>query len=544
MSMPGTSTFEQIQGLRNTFRHALPQRVATLIACWKNLVKNGWSPAAAHEFHQSLHSLSGSAGTFGYPAVGEASREMEVSLGRLLETGAAPDSRQIQQFSQMLDTLRETALTEQPQQLSPAPKSTHPERGLVYLADDDQDFSLDTALKLRNYGYQVRIFSDPGALKPALEQERPAAILVDVVFNGDVLGTEAVQELRASFPALPPLVFVTVCEGFAARLGATRAGCSGYFTKPLDIEMLVDCLDRLTGVQPAEPYRILIVDDSRLVAATHALNLQQAGFETEIVTDPTQTMQSLVSFAPDLILMDLNMPECNGIELASVIRQQSIYLSTPIVFLSSETDRSRQLTAIEQGGDDFLTKPLRPDHLVTVVQARASRARALRTLMANDSMTGLLNHKRAKEQLSIEVVRAARDGSDLAVAMIDIDHFKKVNDDYGHPTGDRVIISLARLLRERLRTTDIIGRYGGEEFIAVLINTNTRQAREIIDSIRESFSKTRHHSVTGEFTCTFSCGIAGFPDAGSAPLVLDAADQALYSAKNLGRNCVIVANPD
>lgn len=543
MSTSDKSAFQQIQELRDKFRKELPQRFAELNINWKNLVRDGWPPAAVRDFQQSLHSLAGAAGTFGYPATGEASSKMDASLSRLRKPGAPLDGRQIQEISLMLDALRDTVLTEQPQPLGLPLKTTHPERGLLYLVDDDEDFSLDTALQLRNFGYQVHTFPEPGALKTALEQERPAAILIDVVFVGDVLGTEAIQELRASFPTLPPLVFITVCEGFEARLGAVRAGCSGYFTKPVDIESLVDSLDRLTRVQPDEPYRILIVDDSRLVAATHALNLQQAGFETEIVTDPTQAMQCLISYTPDLILMDLNMPQCNGIELASVIRQQSIYLSTPIVFLSSETDRNRQLTAIEQGGDDFLTKPLRPDHLVTVVQARASRARALRMLMANDSMTGLVNHKRAKDQLSIEVVRAARDGSDLTVAMIDLDHFKKVNDDYGHPTGDRVIMSLSRLLRERLRTTDIIGRYGGEEFIAVLINTDAEQAREIMDGIRESFSMTRHHSVAGDFACTFSCGIAGFPDFGSASLVLDAADRALYSAKNSGRNRVIIADP-
>ncbi len=540
MSDSAASTSQQLQELRDRFREQLPTRMNALDAALNSLVSDGWTAAAAHQLQLLLHSLTGSAGTFGYTRVSSAAKEVENKLDALLESAGTPGNAQLHEISNLFDTLRQTALGEQPQRLVAPSGTASAARGLIYLVDDDAEFALDTALQLRNFGYEVRVFHALETFKAALEQERPAAFVLDIMF-GDVTGITVAQELRLSFPGLPPFVFVSTRDDFPARLGAVRAGCSGYFTKPVDVGTLVDCLDRLTKIQSVDPYRVLIVDDSALDAAAYSVNLQHAGFETAIVTNPMDVMAVLANFMPDLILMDINMPECNGMELATVIRQMETYLGIPIVFLSAETNFNRQMAALKQGGDDFLAKPISPEYLVASVRARAERGRLLRSLMVRDSLTGLLNHNRIKEQLVAEVARAERYRSALSVAMIDIDHFKKVNDTHGHPVGDRVIKSLARLLQQRLRTTDVIGRYGGEEFIAILIGTQAAQAREIMDKVRESFGTVRHLSMTGEFTSSFSCGIASFPDHRDSSLLLDAADHALYEAKKTGRNRVVVS---
>ena len=152
------------------------------------------------------------------------------------------------------------------------------------------------------------------------------------------------------------------------------------------------------------------------------------------------------------------MPNCHGKELAAAIRQENAYLPIPIVFLSAEDDTSKQLDVMTIGGDDFLVKPIHPEHLVAAVVTRAKRFRALRGLMVRDSLTGLLNHTTTNEQTKIELARARRIKNSLSFALLDIDHFERVNDQYGHPAGDRVIKSLSNLLKKRLRATDVIGR--------------------------------------------------------------------------------------
>ncbi|MDH7571872.1 MAG: GGDEF domain-containing protein, partial [Armatimonadota bacterium] len=146
-----------------------------------------------------------------------------------------------------------------------------------------------------------------------------------------------------------------------------------------------------------------------------------------------------------------------------------------------------------------------------------------------------------KEALATEVARAQRQGSHLAFAMLDIDHFKRVNDTYGHATGDRVLRRLARLLQQRLRRTDIIGRYGGEEFSVIMVDTRATAALQVLDVIRETFSHIQHPCGDARFIVTLSGGVAGFPECDSAATLNEAADRALYRAKQAGRNRLVLA---
>jgi diguanylate cyclase (GGDEF)-like protein len=193
------------------------------------------------------------------------------------------------------------------------------------------------------------------------------------------------------------------------------------------------------------------------------------------------------------------------------------------------------------GGDDFLTKPIRPEHLVSSVSSRIERSRLLRSFMVRDSLTGLLNHTAIKDQLEREVARAKRQGMPLSFAMIDIDRFKRVNDTYGHPVGDRVIKSLSRLLKQRLRANDVVGRYGGEEFAVIMVDTDGSAALKVLEGIREAFSCLRQVADGNEFFVTFSGGVADVADFDDAIKLGDSADKALYEAKHAGRNRLVLA---
>ena len=345
------------------------------------------------------------------------------------------------------------------------------------------------------------------------------------------------------------VIFISARGDLTARLQAVHASGEAYFTKPVDIGRLIDRLDILTARQSPEPYRILIVEDEKMLATHYELILQQAGMATTVITDPMHVMQPLVDFRPDLILMDIYMPNYGGKELAKAIRQQDAYVSIPIVFLSNETNIESQLEAMHFGVDDFLAKPIEAEHLVSSIEHRVERARILRSFMDRDSLTGLLNHTKIKEQLDIEASRAKREDSKLSCAMIDIDYFKSVNDTYGHSTGDRILKNLSRLLRQRFRKTDSIGRYGGEEFAVLLPDTDGPTATKIIDEIRAAFAQIRHQFDDAEFYVTFSCGVSSLPpyeDANQltedANQLTEEADKALYEAKSAGRNRVVLAD--
>lgn len=175
-----------------------------------------------------------------------------------------------------------------------------------------------------------------------------------------------------------------------------------------------------------------------------------------------------------------------------------------------------------------------------MVKTKIERYRDMLRSGRHDSLTGLLNHSASKEQLE-QMLRRALPAGHLAVAMIDIDRFKLINDNYGHPVGDQVIRSLAWLLRGRLRNTDLIGRYGGEEFIVALSGVEIGQAIILLDRIREDFAELPHAHARGALRASFSCGVAAIPVQLTGSSLIEAADEALLQAKRDGRNRIVAS---
>lgn len=411
----------------------------------------------------------------------------------------------------------------------------------IFLLIRDQQEAQELTEQINAFGYQVNQFAKVDDLLAALRWSLPNAILIFV--DAKTLSFEDYEELAQKLKKQSnhlPLVIISTEDNFDLRLRVVRAGGSAFFTHPVDISTLIGSLDEFANPTPAVPNRILIIDDVLSQASFYAMHLEKVGMQTRIVTDPRQMIQPMIEFNPDLILLDMYLPDCNGIELARMIRQMENFVSVPIVFLSAETDRERQLAALMMGADDFLIKPVKPEHLIASVTSRIERYRKLRALMIYDGLTNLLNHTTIKERLVKELLRSERDKQPLSFAMIDLDHFKNVNDRYGHAAGDRVLKSLARMLKQRLRRTDLIGRYGGEEFSIIFPNTTAAEAASVVDKLRESFARLHHLSPDGVFTVTFSCGIASFPQYKTAVAISNAADRALYQAKEKGRNRISI----
>lgn len=550
--MAGTDFLSQLEEFRREFHARLPERVSLLEGALKRW-QQAPDDASLHEAVSEAHKLAGSGSTFGVPALSDAARELEDALvrSRDAERSADPAMRDaIGTAFQALRAAATAALTPRssespPPQPSQAPSVSEPRPAggrLVFLVDDDPHLRDSLALQLGYFGYAARVFSSPQEMRPTIDEARPVAIVMDIMFpEGDLAGPRALGHRERKDLAETPVVFFSSRTDFEARLEAVRAGGVSYLRKPLDISALVNTLDSLAPIAPRNPYRVLIVEDEENLAAYYAKLLQAADIEATYITDPAQIDEVLGQWVPDLILMDLYMPRCNGVELAALLRQQEAYVGVPIVFLSAETDLDKQLLALRQGGDDFLVKPIEPAHLVSVVTSRAQRSRVLRAYMTHDGLTGLLNHTKLKERLETEVLRSRRHGHPLVYAMIDLDEFKSVNDTRGHAAGDRVLRNLSRMLVQRLRRTDVAGRYGGDEFGVVLTETGVREAEKVLEAFCRDFAAIRHGSGPDAFKMTLSCGLAEFQSTDSVESLLAAADAALYEAKHGGRNRVAAA---
>jgi len=320
-----------------------------------------------------------------------------------------------------------------------------------------------------------------------------------------------------------------------------HCGADGFFEKPVDWEALMRRLLHLLDRNRSESGRVLAVEDDPQQAAFVRAVLGSAGYEVQVCDDPKHFEMDLGSFRPDIVLMDVVLPGLSGYDLARYLRQQERHATLPILFLTTEGQIDARIEGARAGGDDYLVKPTPPALLLTAVTARVERARFVRSLLGRDGLTRLLNHTTFLERAAAVLASARRDGSrSLAWAMLDVDHFKSVNDRYGHPTGDRVLTSLAALLRRRLRQSDTIGRYGGEEFAVLLDALSQEEAVRLLERLLAEFAAQSHHAPDGStFHVTFSAGIAMLEP---ASMDLNAwrgtADAALYAAKGAGRNRV------
>lgn len=487
---------------------------------------------------ERLHRLAGAAGTFGFAKLGERARQLEQRADRWLDS-AKPGSRAVESFSRALQQLasqtpgQERAAAELPDHHDePAPGCR------IYLLEADPVAGCSMALTLRNFGYLVSQWQDFAALQQAVATEPPDALIVSVQHDSEL---ESVASLQQGLDHPLPLLVIHERIDFTSQLAAVRAGAQGFFSRPLDITQLENSLERCLDRQQGEPFRVLIVDDDAELAARYSLVLRNSQMQVQTLTEPTQVLETMRSFNPEVLLLDVNMPGCSGPELAQMIRLHDEWLRVTIIYLSAETDVQRQMAALLKAGDDFITKPISDTALVASVYSHAQRARSLSTALARDSLTGLLKHADIKEQLALEVQRATRSGKPASVVMLDLDHFKHVNDTYGHAAGDNVIRALANLLRQRLRRIDSLGRYGGEEFVAVLPECTALQARRIFDEIRVRFAALSFYGGDSqEFYVTFSAGICQTDGHTAAGVLLERADQALYVAKHKGRNLVQV----
>ena len=527
--------------LRQHFAQRVIHQARQMLETWQRLQRGEWSSAGLGELSDANLRLQRYAERFEQAehiglaqAIGQTLEAIEANSARL-------NSQLIGELNRLMQRLSRTGLR-QGDQLD----SVHlpAVRKPVHILLQDAERAERLAQQLAFFGLSAQALDSGEALRAALSEHLPAAIVMDVDFAGPGAGLRLAADAQHGLQTPIPLLFFSRHEADTpTRLAAVRAGGQEFLTGTLEASSLLEKVELLTSTTQYEPFRVLVIDDSRAQALNTERLLNGAGIITRTLTEPMRAMAELADFQPDLIILDMYMPDCTGVELAKVIRHNDRYVSVPIIYLSAEDDLDKQLDAMSEGGDDFLTKPIRARHLITTVRNRAARARHLKARMVRDSLTGLYNHTHILQLLEDCSFRARREQRPLSFAMLDIDHFKKINDRHGHPMGDRVIKSLALFLKQRLRKTDFIGRYGGEEFAIVMPDTGLDAAHKVLDQIRQRFAEIHYPAQPHDLQCTFSAGVVQLDEALDALSMASAADEVLYRAKHAGRNCVMRVEP-
>ncbi len=369
--------------LRRQFADQLSARLDAIRSEYQCLDLADWRSDKLEMLHRLVHELSASASTFGLQSVSDAARVLGIQLAAMLKAGHAPSQEQWQAIDEALSQLAQLTrirLETNALSLKSPPALQRLDRSpLIYLVQDDPLQAAHLSQALKEDGYRVRIFlglEQFRAACAATDAERPAAILMDMPFSeGSNAGATLLAELEAKQAGCPPVIFVSDRDDLPGRLAALRAGACRYLVKPVAAAHLINLLDGITGRQPQQPYRVLLLDDDALLLEAQAAVLRASGMEVRTLSQPLQILEVVEDFGPDVVVLDVYMPDASGPELAAVLRERDATQHLPILFLSAETDMSEQLLALSLGGDDFLVKPVLGEHLVAAVSARARRAR-------------------------------------------------------------------------------------------------------------------------------------------------------------------------
>jgi len=535
--------------LRASFVHEAAARLDQITSLLDALAANPADSTSFLELRRRFHAFAGAGTSYGFPDVTALGLRGERECAALIRQSASPGAEDLGRWRGIVKEMREVFANarevrpEAPREAA-APAPHGPESILV--VDEDEQVRQSLTHLLESEGMKVRAVRTKAEAVRALDQALPEGVITDIRLP-DGSGYDLVEHIRglplAAAESLPILI-LSPLSPFLDKVEAIHCGADGYFEKPVDWEALMRRLQHLLERNRPECARILSVEDDPHQSAFVSAVLKSAGYDVRVCDEPTRFEADLVAFKPDLVLMDIMLPGITGYDLVRYLRQDERHAALPVIFLTTDGQLQARIETAKVGGDDHLLKPVPPPLLLSAVAARLERSRFLKSLLDRDGLTRLLTHTAFLERARAALALKQRHPAKLSAwVMIDLDHFKSVNDKYGHPVGDRVLGALAALLRRRLRQPDTIGRYGGEEFAVLIEDLPEADTTRLISRLLEEFAALEH-DVTGggSFHCTFSAGVAMIEEGMDLDAWKKAADDALYAAKAAGRRRVIAAS--
>jgi diguanylate cyclase (GGDEF)-like protein len=303
-----------------------------------------------------------------------------------------------------------------------------------------------------------------------------------------------------------------------------------------------DVLPRGQDALPQTPIaKIMIVDDDPLLLMALQKLLTPWGLEVLTLDDPRQCLAVLATQTPDLLILDVKMPHKTGIELCQQVREMTQWSDLPILFLTANANAKAMEQVYEAGADDYVRKPVAGPELITRILNRLERSRLSKSLIELDTLTRVANRRQSTEELLQAIDESDRTQQPFSLAIVDLDQLKQINRQYGHAAGDQVLSHLGSLLRNRFQKENVIGRWGGTEFVIGMVNTSiktgVKHLSEILQKLREIEFQGLRNTL---FQATFSAVVVGYPQAGNnLESLYWAADAILQTAKSTGGNCIL-----
>lgn len=411
-----------------------------------------------------------------------------------------------------------------------------PAQVVILHLTDGNPLAAELDLRLESEGWQIELLDDADQLRHRLKSGA-SLVIVDPAHLGTIDGVgHAVRDARAHGATRLPLMVLSDDGNVGARLRAMRAGADSFIGLPAPASDVVARIRELLDAEGESPYRVLIIEDDRSQALFAESILKKSGMSTCVVMDPLAALAALETFEPELILMDLYMPNCDGMELTTLIREREQFAATPIVFLSGEHDADKRFDALSAGGDDYLEKPIRPKYLISAVTNRVRRSRQLnrkvRARNPRDAASGLYERGYTLARIG-EALGTDEQHTNLGgVLFVIIDGAQAIRERIGLSAFDTLMLQAGTLLGASVAATDHAARYGDTSFV---IHSPGRPEQELVrfgEDLRALFAGHVFEVGDKSLSLAITVGVApfalGWPDANA---VVNAAERACAQAR-------------
>ena len=528
-----------VEDLRVRFRETSAMRLTEMAELLTLIESDPANAPAVKKLAQHFHGLAGMGGTYGFPRVSQLGDEAEESIQPLVRSGAAPDAAMIARWRTLLREL-ETELRMEGSTpplpkivTTPAPASAFD----VLIVEDETELAKQIAEALENEGIAVRVTGSRSDAVVAMDARVPDAVIIDIRLP-DGSGHDVLEDLRVRRGGeAVGAILMSAAGGFEEKVRALRSGADAFIGKPLDLTAVVRRVTAFRSRKEHPARRILAVEDDVTTGAMLRGILGAARYDVQICRNPADFETMLVAFDPDLLLMDVQLShDVSGHDLVRYVRQSERFGTLPIIIVTSDSERRAVLDGTSAGADLLVTKPVDWDLLLSHIAARLERATSLREITDRDPLTGVLTRRAFEGRVQTRAQEGIHGARPPVLVLLDLDHFKDINDRHGHAAGDRVLATVGTLLRRSIRQSDVAGRFGGEEFVLLLEGLHIDDAVKLCERLMEELGAAEHGL---ESPPTFSAGVAALRD--SYEEAFRRADAALYEAKRGGRARVVAA---
>lgn len=529
-------TMTAVAKIWERFKEATINRLIVLEQAVMALLEGILSDELRRQAEREAHKLAGSVGMFGFAEGSRLARTIE----QMLQAGTPLGQAETLRLSELVVLLRREL--EQPSTVQSECESL-PDTGRPLLLVIDSDTTLAERLVTEGTAASLRVTTaaDVPTAREIFRREHPDVVLFDPFLSGAAEeGLTLLAELTGRIPSLPVLI-LTAKDTFLDRIEVARLGGRRFLQKPLPPARVLEEVTQVLQETQATTARVLAVDDDPQILARLRALLEPQNIHLVTLEDPHRFWDTLEESSPDLLVLDVDMPDLSGIELCRVVRNDPRWSEMPVVFLTARTDADTVRRMFAAGADDFVSKPIVGPELVARTVNRLERSQLLRSIAETDSLTGLANRRRSTEVLNQFLRLAAHQQQSLSLAVVELDRFKPINDWYGHACGDEVLHYVGRLLQQSFRREDVVARWGGEEFVVGMYTMAREEAAQLLTKTLKTLRAHEFRTADGAlFRVTFSAGVAEYPaDGADIQTLYRAADRALVQAKEEGRDRVL-----